>query len=83
MKVKIKKNNSDGLVKLESKGELKEVLLNEDFLHPEDASIALCFRGKDSSGIVELSENEIDVLFEELKKRRHLMKNIKVMKFNR
>ncbi|MEK6895366.1 MAG: hypothetical protein AABX48_02500 [Nanoarchaeota archaeon] len=83
MKVKSRKTNADGIVRLESSGELKEILINEDFLHPNEASVALCFRGKSSSGIVELSPKEIDVLYDELRKRKHLLGNVKVMKFEK
>lgn len=83
MRVKVKKLNDDGIVRLESSGEVKEVMINEDFLNPKSASIALGFRGKNSSGIVELTPEEIDVLYDELRKHRHLLKNVKVMKFEK
>ncbi len=81
MKIKTKKQNSDGVVRLETSGNLKEILINEDFLNPDDASIALCFRGKDSSGIVELTVKEMEILNDEISKRIHLLKDVKVMKF--
>jgi len=81
MKIKTKKQNSDGVVRLETSGNLKEILINEDFLNPDDASIALCFRGKDSSGIVELTVKEMEILNNEISKRIHLLKDVKVMKF--
>ena len=59
MKVKAKKQNADGNVKMETSGEIREIIINEDFLHPKQASIAICFRGKHSSGIVELTPDEI------------------------
>jgi len=83
MKIKTKKKNYDGIVKLETSGELKEVIINEDFLHPNSASIALCFKGRDSSGIVELTPKEIEIINKEIAPRMHLMKNIKVMKLDK
>jgi len=83
MKVKTKKQNFDGLVKLETSGELKEVIINENFLHPDNASIALCFKGKSSSGIVELTPKEIESLYKNVMPKIHLMKGIKVMKFKK
>ncbi len=83
MKIKTKKQNSDGIVRLETSGELKEIMINEDFLNPHDASIALCFKGKDSSGIIELTPKEVEILNRELSRKIHLLKGIKVLKFNK
>ena len=83
MKIKTKKQNSDGIVRLESSGEVKEVIINEDFLHPDEASIAVCFRGKNSSGIIEMTPKEIEKLYNSVFPKIHLMKDIKVMKFDK
>lgn len=83
MRVKTKKQNEDGLVRLETSGELKEVIINEDFLHPKDASIALCFRGKNSSGIVELTPEEVEIIYRKVAPKMHLLEGIKVMKFEK
>jgi len=83
MKIKTKKENLDGIVRLETSGELKEIIINEDFMHPNDASIALCFRGKNSSGIVELTPKEIEAINKEIAPKLHLLKNIKVLKFEK
>jgi len=83
MKIKAKKQNPDGIVRLETSGNLKEVIINEDFLHPKDASIAICFRGASSSGIVELTPEEIDLIYKKVAPKVHLLKNIKVMKFEK
>ena len=83
MKIKVKKQNSDGVVRLESSGELKEIFMNEDFLDSKNESIALCFRGKDSSGIIEVSKKEFEILNKEIEKKKHLFGNVKVMKFDK
>jgi hypothetical protein len=83
MKIKSKKQNKDGFVRLETEGEIKEILINEDFLKPNEASIALCYRGKESSGIIELSPREIEKLIKSVQPKLHLMKDIKLMKFNK
>ncbi len=77
MIAKIKKNNSDGHVRLETSGDIQEVIINEEFLHPGDESISLCFRGKDSSGIIELKTSEFEKVYDTVKKRLHLIKGIK------
>ncbi len=83
MKIRIKKQNSDGIVRLESSGEVKEIILNEDFLNPKDESIALCFKGKDSSGILEITPKEFELLNRQMEKKKHLFKDFKVMKFDK
>ena len=77
MKIKIRKSNQDGMVRLETSADIKEVLINEDLLHPEDESIALGFRGKNSSGLVELSPEEFERMYESVKARMHLIKGFK------
>ncbi len=77
MRIRIRKQNKDGLVRLETSGEVKEVLVNEDFLHPSDESISLCFRGQNSSGIVDLTPKEVETLWENVRSRIHLIKGIK------
>jgi hypothetical protein len=81
MKIRTKKQNADGIVRLETSGELKEIIINEDLLKPKEASISLCFRGKDSSGIVELTQREIKILNKEISEK--LPENIKIMKFEK
>jgi hypothetical protein len=81
MKIRTKKQNADGIVRLETSGELKEIIINEDLLRPKEASISLCFRGKDSSGIVELTQREIKILNREISEK--LPENIKIMKFEK
>ena len=81
MEIKTKKQNADGFVKLETSGEVKEVLINEDFLHSNEASIAICFKGKNSSGIVEMTPKELESLYKEIHPKLHFLGDIKVMKF--
>ena len=83
MDIKIKKKNSDGVVKLETSGNIKEILINEDFLHADDSSIAVCFRGKDSSGIVEFTPEEIESLYKEIVPKLHLIKNVKLFRYRK
>jgi len=83
MLVKVKKHNQDGVVRLESSGEIKEILINEDFLNPEEASVHLCFRGKNSSGIIELKPEEVEDLIKTVSSRMKLLKGSKVLKFEK
>lgn len=83
MQIKTKKQNPDGVVRLETSGDLKEVIINEDFLDIGKASIAMCFRGKNSSGIVELTPKEFEGVYKKISPKLHLLKGIKVMKFKK
>ncbi len=77
MEVKVKKQNKDGIVRLESIGSVRDVRINEDFMHPEKESISICFRGKNSSGIVSLTPSEIENIYKAVKNKTHLIKGIK------
>jgi len=83
MQVKTKKQISKDVVKLESSGELREVIINEDLLNPQEASVALCFRGENSSGIVQLSAKEIDMINKTIAPEMKKFGNIKVLKFGK
>ncbi|MFH1801499.1 MAG: hypothetical protein ABH804_01560 [archaeon] len=83
MNVKTKKQNDDGIVRLETSGEIKEILIKEDFLNADSASIAICFRGNNGSGIVELTPREVDDLYKKILPKFPLMGNVKVMKFKK
>lgn len=83
MRIKTKKQNPNGIVRLETSGKIKEVIINEDLLNPKDASVALCFRGKSCSGIVELTPEEIKFISKQLSPKMDLIKDVKVMKFKK
>ncbi|MBN1502915.1 hypothetical protein JW930_05200 [Candidatus Woesearchaeota archaeon] len=77
MQIKIRKQNQDGIVRLETSGDIKEILINEDLLHPNEESISVCFAGKNSSGIVDFTPTEIEELYDSVKNRMHLIKGFK------
>mgnify|MGYP001617281365 CR=1 FL=1 len=83
MNAKIKKKHNNGIIRVEASGEIKEVLFKEDFLSSNKPSIALCFRSKDSSGIIELNRKEAEDIIDELSSRKDLLKSAKVMKFEK
>ncbi len=74
MHIKLRKSNKDGSIRVESGGEIKEILINEDFLQPGNESISVCFRGKDSSGIIDFSPMELQEIYKMTKNRVHLIK---------
>lgn len=77
MKLRIKNENNDGIVRMESLGAVKEVLINEDLMHPEKESISVCFRGKNSSGIIDFNPSEIGMIYDAVKDRIQLIKQFK------
>jgi len=83
MKLRTKKENQDGMVRLETSGEIKEIIINEDLLNTKDASINVCFKGKNSSGIIEFTRKEMAILQKEFGNKKQLFNNVKVMKFNK
>lgn len=78
MRMKIRYANAGGFTRIENFVNIKEVMINEDFLHPENESIALGFRNKDSSGIIEFTTSEFEKLFRSVHKKKHLIKNFKI-----
>jgi len=77
MQIKIRKVNSDGIVRLESSGNVREILINEDILHPDKESISVCYKGKSSSGIIDFTPEEIEKIYDAIKNRIHLIKGFK------
>lgn len=80
MKIKIKQQNEDSMLKLETKTSVKEVMINIDIFNPQEETIALAFKTGDTSGLVELTSSEFNNLFEEVKKKLHLIKGVKVFR---
>lgn len=80
MIIKVRKVNSDGSVRLETATQIKEVMIHEDFLHPDNESVAIGFKGQNSSGIIEFTAKELDIIFSKIKTKRHLIKGVKIFK---
>jgi hypothetical protein len=78
MRIKMKYATSGGFVRQENYVAIREVMINEDFLHPEHESIAVGFRNKDSSGLIEFSVEEFDKLARTVRKKVHLLKGVRV-----
>jgi hypothetical protein len=77
MQLKVKKSNKDGVVRLETSGDVKEIWVNEDFMHPNQESISIGFLGESSSGIIDFTPAEIEKLYNSVKNRMHLIKGFK------
>src|SRR3989344_4259282 len=64
-------------------GQIKEVLINEALLKPKEALVSICFRGKSSSGIVEISAKEFESLYKQIEPKLSMLKGVKVMRFGK
>jgi len=80
MKIRVKKLHDGRVVKLESGGEIREVLIHSDLFDKEKGKISICFRGHKNSGIVELSEKEANDLYKTLGSKIDLIKEIKIIR---
>lgn len=80
MKIKILNSNIDGQIRFETIGLIKEVMINEDFLHPESESVALGFKGKSSSGLIEFTTKELEEIYKKVHSRTHLIKGFKILR---
>ncbi len=77
MQIRVKKENRDGSVRMKTSGDIKEIIINENFMNPDNESVSVCFRGKNSSGIVDMTPSEIEKLYDSVKSRIHLVRGFK------
>ena len=80
MIIKTKKLHQGRVVRLETGGEIKEVMIHSDLFDSNKGKVSICFRGKRSAGIVELSEKEANDLYKTIGKKIGLIKEIKIIK---
>jgi hypothetical protein len=62
-----------------SGGEVKEIRIHTKTYADQD-SVAICYKGKISSGMIELSKEEANELYKKLAKKIGLIKDIKISK---
>jgi hypothetical protein len=80
MQLKIRKQNMDGEVRLETRGKVTEIRIREDFMRPGRETVELCFRGNTSSGIIAMNSREFDSIAREVGSRTRLVKSVKLVK---
>jgi hypothetical protein len=73
MKLKIKKENSNGKIKIESKTEVKDVFVNPEITNAKKENIAIAFKSNSDSGFIELTKNEVNLIIKKLNEKRHLI----------
>jgi hypothetical protein len=75
MQIKFKKENKDGVTRVESRTRIKQIFINPEIVDRSSESIAIAFKGVNDSGFIEISRDEINYLLSELNKKRHLFGN--------
>ena len=80
MKLRLKKMYDNRIIRTETNAEIKEVLINEDLLHLEKEHFSVCFRGDNSSGIIDLTTKEIEQLYNSVKIKKRLIKGVKIIR---
>jgi hypothetical protein len=83
MDVKTKKQIYGKIARLETSGEVKEIIFKQDFMKPNESVVQVCFRGKSSSGIVELNKTELEKIYKDTIPKMNLLKNSKIMRFKK
>jgi hypothetical protein len=83
MNIKTKKQVDNKIIKLETSGIIKEILINQDLLNPENTKIQICFKKEGNAGIVELSKKELQSIYSDVMGKAGLAKSPKVMKFKK
>ncbi|MFA6088490.1 MAG: hypothetical protein WC755_01375 [Candidatus Woesearchaeota archaeon] len=77
MQIKIKTFGKESNIRVENKTTIREVLIQEDFQSPKSECIQICFSGKESSGVIEMSRKEFEKLDKSIKPQMNLFKIIK------
>ena len=78
MIIKSKRMENGQIRKLSAGGEIKECFVKENIIEPKKAQVQVCFRGNVSSGILELSTNEVEKIYNTIKQTKPT--KIKVLK---
>jgi hypothetical protein len=78
MRVRLKLVNEGGEERVDHKTIVREIMINEDFINPKNESIAIGFRNKHSSGIIEFSITEVEQLFKEVNNKIHILKTLNI-----
>lgn len=80
MHTRIKKLRDGQVYRTEASGDIKEVLIHSNMIQPEKAKISICFKGNNSSGIIELTESEANELYKTLSSKIGLIKDIRIIR---
>ncbi len=80
MRIRVKEKGLFGIKRTESRAKIDDILVKEDLMHPERENIHIFFRGRDSSGILNLNKNEARSLVNSINPVLKLLKSGKIGK---
>ena len=80
MRIRIKKKGTLGYKRTDAVGRIDDILVKENLISPEKENIHIYFRGRDSSGILNLSKNEAQALINSMKPIMGLVRKSKTIK---
>jgi|GEM_PF-4849786 len=80
MRVQVKKQNSFGISRVDAPAKIENVVVHEDFMHPDGRYVALYFRGQDASGIMKFGYQEMQELIKSLQTQLKTVKKSKLIK---
>jgi hypothetical protein len=80
MKVKTKKLIDGRRIKIESGGEIKEILIHTDIMSPDREKISICYRGQKNSGVIELTNEEVEHLYKTIHSKIKLVRSFKIIR---
>ncbi|MEK6875532.1 MAG: hypothetical protein AABX30_02520 [Nanoarchaeota archaeon] len=80
MEIKLKRIHEGRMLRLKGDGKIKDVFEKADIINPKNSKIDLCFRGENSSGIVEVSIKEAEELTKTLSNLVRVSKKTKTTK---
>lgn len=80
MRIRIKGRRRFGYQRIKSLSKIDDIMIKEDLLNPEKDRIFIYFRGKTSSGILDLNEEEAKRLIDTIKPILGLVKESQKIK---
>lgn len=80
MRIQIRKKKAFGFAKTDANGKIDDIIVHEDFMHPDGRYVALYFKGENASGIVKLGHKEANELMMSLQSQLKLVKKSKILR---
>lgn len=80
MRIRVKEDRILGNNRIDAKTKIDNIGIKEDLLNPSGENIAIFFKGRDSSGIINLSRNEFESLEKSVRRKKRLIKTNRVIR---
>ncbi len=80
MRIRVKEERILGKNRIDAKTKIDNIGVKEDLLDPDGENIAIFFKGRDSSGIINLSRSEFESLEKSINRKKKLIKTKKIIK---